>query len=143
MKGLEIQGWDINCAYITWTLNGSGGNSAIKDGQAIDAHLCGSPMYHELLTRDAVDSIKRAVNEWLLHACDPEDLLYIFQLSSHTANYVKSAAVIAHTAEEAQDLIQQTHPEFSDIWAKATITEIAPLGETGPFDPVVLAVEQW
>lgn len=82
------------------------------------------------------------VTGWLADDVE-QDLLYIFQLSSHTTNYVKYAAVIAHTAEKARDLLMQTHPEFSDIWGKAGVTEIASLGKTGPFDPVVLAVEQW
>jgi hypothetical protein len=143
MKDLEILGWNANHSYIDWKLNGKAGNSAIRDSRATDAHLCGSPSYHNLLTRDTVEAIMEEVTNWFSCVEGEQAPLYIFQLSSYSTRYVKSAAVIAHTAEEAQELLLQTHPEFSDIWAKATITEIAPLGVTGPFDPVVLSVEQW
>lgn len=142
MKGLEILGWDINCDYICWQLNGKPGNSAIKDGEVIDAHLCDSPSYAELLSQDVIDEIKNAIAAWLADDSD-QDPLYIFQLSSHTTNYVKHAVVIAHTAVKALDLMMQTHPDLASIWGEAGVTEIAPLGKTGPFDPVVLAVEEW
>jgi hypothetical protein len=142
MKGLEIIGRN-GSKYIDWKLNGKPGNSIIADdGEVRDAHLCGSLRYSELLAQDVMDEIKDEVTDWI---ADEEEQapLFIYQLMSHATRRVKRAVVIAHTAAKAQDLLMQAHPDVASIWGEAVVTEIAPLGETGPFDPVVLAVEEW